>query len=557
LARGRAIGQNRRVARAASPASRIRSPGAAVCAAFLLLSLWWLPDFGLTTDEWVTYRAARANLEALSSGSWDFESSEHEIPGYYFVLDTARALFEVATRPLFGDPVPAYHLFHALLSTGALALLYGLVLELSGSRRFAAFAALSLALLPQFVAHSQNNPKDLPALFAFVAIAYAVAKVTFSPKRRYLLLASGLLGLGLTTRINVVFAPVILAAWLVACQRRALREGIARYALVLAGGAAFGFAFWPAAWDDPIGDLLAAIRHVTSFSVSFPVLYLGRPWASTDLPWHYFLVNLLVSIPLSLLALLLPVPIALRRWRREDRPAYSALVLGLAWVGVLLAAEGLSASHYDGIRHFLAILPGLAIAMAAGCELATRWLESRRGPWRARWGSRPEWSVAALCYGSAFVGLLAIHPHPSAYLNPVARAAIPGPPERWLELEYWGHAYKEGARWLNENAEAGAEIWLPMAVNAEVARYYLERESVVGIDERFFDASRPRYAMFITRRAFYPVGLEPVRRRCPLAWSIRAGGATLLEIRDNRGCQRGGRGRADGPSRSGRSDAPE
>jgi hypothetical protein len=88
-----------------------------------------------------------------------------KLPGYSFVVDTLSGVFVWVVWRRFDllDDVLSFHLFHLLLATLSLVMLYMLASEVSGRARIAVLSTLRLALLPQFVAHSQNNLKDRAA----------------------------------------------------------------------------------------------------------------------------------------------------------------------------------------------------------------------------------------------------------------------------------------------------------------------------------------------------------------------------------------------------------
>src|SRR5262245_53274326 len=102
----------------------------------------------------------------------------HELSLYYFVCDSARAGFmRVLARHGWSDH-QAMHLFHTFVSASAVVVLYLLVVTMTHHRRLAVLCTLALMLLPKFIGHSQNNPKDLPALFLFLLAVYAVVSLT-------------------------------------------------------------------------------------------------------------------------------------------------------------------------------------------------------------------------------------------------------------------------------------------------------------------------------------------------------------------------------------------
>jgi hypothetical protein len=372
-------------------------------------------------------------------------------------------------------------------------------------------------------------------------------KVTADPRWRVSLSAALALGVNLTTRILSVFLLPILALWLILRRRELAARRLAPYALVLLGGLVSAFAFWPALWSRPLEMMgVAASQLDVLRTLEFDVLYLGRiqPW--TDLPWHFLSVHLLIGSPLPLLVFLLLAPLAARSWGVHQRGKCDVAWLGLLWVGGLLVAEQLSPFRYDGIRHFLVILPGVAMLVASGAEWAIEGLERVCASWKST-AARAlfSWSAVAACAALTCAEIAAVHPYQSAYLNPLANA-VGGPrTEEWVEVEYWGNAYKEGMEWINRHAESDAEVFFPLGggqrSGEDIARFYARRRlRPRGEIELFRDTSKPRYLIFITRMAWYDELIEQVRAEYEPVFSIRRQRATLLEIYSNRSGRRSG-----------------
>src|SRR5262245_60947648 len=207
------------------PRSRRYGAGIGIALAFFAVSVFNLHDYGLTIDETESFQAGGLYLNILKTAaagqpppSW----SLHQLPGYYFVVDVLRSGFtRLLSRDLrLMDWVLAFHLFQVLVSTLAVFLVYALAYEVSGRRRIATLAALTLALLPQFVAHSQNNPKDMPGLLVLVLAAFLFAKLQPTSARRDVWFAALALGVALTTHVSAVLLMPVLAVWQIVSGRK-------------------------------------------------------------------------------------------------------------------------------------------------------------------------------------------------------------------------------------------------------------------------------------------------------------------------------------------------
>ena len=503
------------------PMGREARLGVLLAGVFFALGALVNGDIGPTADEIETLRAGQRNLEILEAHwtgdpppTWSF----HEVEGFYFVMDTARALWGAALGTLgVEDPLQAQHLFHLLLSSLTLWLLFALTRQCGASARAAGLAALALAVLPQFVAHSQNNPKDLPATFTFTLAIYCMIGAGLRGGWARTLLGGVALGLALTTRVHSVFAPVIAWAWLILSPRQSPPGAFRRQVFLAVAGLVFSLAFWPRLWPDPIGLALEASQQLTAKVFTLPVLYLGQVYSAHEIPWHYRPVLLAATTPSLLLLAGGGLTLAFGRGPNEDKR--DAARLAVLWLSVLLLADGLTWSRYDGLRHFLLGFPAVALLAGLGGDAAVGWLQTRN-----RSGALG--LLALVPFAASAWTLATLHPYAGASLNAPTRWLLEGPSDESFELEYWGQSYLEGARWIASHGEPDAEVIVPLF--ADLARQSSDRPVRAGRVADWEPTDRPRYLMMITRRAYYDPPLAKLeRQRVPLFEISRSGGSLL------------------------------
>ena len=510
-------------------------PGIILALLFLFSGVLSLRDFGVTYDEITTYRAALLDVDLLTGSLPAGVSpySRHELPGYHFVIDSARGFFAKAMAALGVMDLPtSFHFFHLVLSALAVFLVYHLALTVAGSARPAFFSALTLALFPKFIAHSQNNPKDLTGLFFFVLSLTLLTTWLFRGRLWRSAAAGAVLGIAFATHVITLFVPVIAGIWLVLTRREELRRNWLRIVIVASAALVCFFLSWPWLWAAPLQRLVIAYRILSTFSVKMSVLFFGQlvPWSGA--PWYYFLGSFVVSTPVLYLLLALPALfIMLTRDPGRQRLRETA-VLGLVWCAVLVLAELRASSHYDGIRHFLAFLPGYSLLVGVGCDSVLTRSEARtvaaKGSLLARNGAI---AVLAAGYLLTAVQIARIHPYEDAYLNEVANALLPGPAEDYFEIEYWGSSAREAAEWLNRNAEPDALFYYVWSDNAN---FTLTRPASVFDPSAFFnDTSKPRYLMLMTRRSFYDNDLRRVEKEYQPVFSITRQQGTLMHVYKN------------------------
>jgi hypothetical protein len=176
----------------------------------------------------------------------------------------------------------------------------------------------------------------------------------------------------------------------------------------------------------------------------------GQMINSDALPWHYLLKYILITTPPTLLLLAAGGAfIALREFRRDRRSTRSFVgAVTLLWLLLPIGAFiVLRPCAYDGMRHFLFLLPALAVLAAIGVAGA---LAAARG--RARWIAWPVVVALLLIPAKDVVGL---HPYQSTFFN-VFVGGLAGAEGRY-ETDYWVSSYREAMTWVNQRAAADSE----------------------------------------------------------------------------------------------------
>ena len=110
---------------------------------------------------------------------------------------------------------------------------------------------------------------------------------------------------------------------------------------------------------------------------------------------------------------------------------------------------------YDGIRHFLVILPPLSIfagfAVWQTCVYIYHWTKK---------SSRIIYFFYLLFIAVGYISILItdirLHPYQIVFFNRLT-GGIKGAYSKF-DLDYWGQSFKEAAEWINLNLPTGAKI---------------------------------------------------------------------------------------------------
>jgi hypothetical protein len=491
-----------------SPAARrwtFRAAPFVPAAVYAVLAVATFLDYGPTVDEQnlVTYGQRLVRWYAtLGRDTSALEWTDHRFYGALFEL-LAQAAGRVSRLGLYETRhlVNAGFGLLAIASAGALGRVLGGPLAgfLSG---------LLLLLHPVFYGHTFNNPKDLPFAALYAAALYAGAATGLRRAGARSDVRVGLaVGAALGMRVaGLMLLPAVAALWLglELARHKGLRT-LPRVGLRVAVAAAVAWlvmvSLWPFAQVDPVRNPFRALGAFQAFHREVLNLFEGAYVRSDQLPRHYLPKWLALTWP-DVYTVALPVGVAcplavLARGgprRRRERALSVLWLLGVTAfpvVWVVLTRPPL----YDSMRHFLFVVPGLAVVGGVGLACALRALPSA--------GLRTA-AIALLLWPTSRTvrDMVELHPYQSVYFNRWFAGGLPGAAGRY-ETDYWGSSYKEAVEWVV--ASYPGPYVKPVRVGSTSAcfltRYYLDTDA---LRERFIaacdDSPVPPHVMLSTTR---------------------------------------------------------
>jgi len=443
-----------------------RAAGAALALALILVLLTFA-DYGVTWDEDVHNWYGVLALDYYLSLFRD-QRALHWLDLYNY-----GAAFDMAAAALNRfSPLGVYetrHLLNGLVGILGLAGCWNLGRALGGPR--AGFIALVfLALTPNYYGQMFNNPKDIPFAAGGVWATYYMVLILPAlprPPLRLMVKLGVAIGLALGVRVGgLVFVCylglllVLSAGWQAVTARRlsvAITAGWTSFWRVLLPVAATAFvvmlAFWPWGQHDPIGNALGALASFSHETFPFYTLFDGRFVPASDLPWEYLPTYILLALPELVLVLLIAAPVlaALAAlgvmrdgslWRRET--VLGLFLLGFTIVFPVVYAIAIKAVLFDGMRHFMFVLPPIAVAAAMAMDQTV--IRLGEVPYRQA-------IYAALgLYGIAHVAtMVLLHPDQYVYYNAFI-GGVDGA-QRKFKIDYWANSYAEAVRGLEAYLE--------------------------------------------------------------------------------------------------------
>jgi Dolichyl-phosphate-mannose-protein mannosyltransferase len=436
-------------------------------------------DYGVTWDEDVHNWYGNYVLDYYLSFFAD-KTALHwrDLYNYGAIFDTlAAALNRIS-------PIGVYetrHLLNGLVGILGVIGCWKLARIMAGAR--AGFIAiLFLLLTPNYYGQMFNNPKDIPFAVGVVWSIYYMARIAPElpqPSLRLLIKLGAAIGMSMGVRIGGLlllgYLGLLLAADAalrgIAARRAALfvKSAAASVWRVLAPVGVVAYPvmllFWPWAQTDPIENPLRALEFFSHQTFPFNTLFAGRLVPATDLPWTYLPAHIAIALPELMLVLLLSAPVAaalalMRGYRIRREKALAAALLCFAIVFPVAYAIAIKAVLFDGMRHFIFVLPLIAVVVAIVAEKGLLWLS--RFPYR-----RPIW-VALTLYGLAHITTMGLlHPDQYVYYNAFV-GGVEGAQHKF-KLDYWANSYFEAVQ--------GLEDYLRTAYGAD----FEEREFTVAV----------------------------------------------------------------------------
>jgi hypothetical protein len=435
-----------------------RLAGAALVIAAIFVVLTFR-DYGVTWDEDGHARYGTLALDYYLSWFAD-RRALHIVDFVYY-----GALFDMVAGALNRfSPLGIYetrHLLNGFVGILGLAGCWKLGRVLGGSR--AGFLALIFLLLtPNYYGQMFNNPKDIPfAVGGVWASYYMVCLLPALPRPPIeLVVKLGLaVGLALGVRVGGLLFLCYLglflalnAAWQAVAARRfgvAVTIGWASLVRVLLPtsliAGAVMLAFWPWGQQDPLQNALRALAFFSHQAFPFNTLFDGRFVPANDLPWEYLPTYILLALPELVVALLIAavmlaaIGVTRAGLGRRREAVLGIFLLGFTIVFPVAYAIAIKAVLFDGMRHFIFVLPPIAVAAALALDRGLTRLSdlSYRQPIYAALG----------LYGVAHLATMAmLHPDQYVYYNAFV-GGVEGA-QRNFKLDYWANSYAEAVHGL-------------------------------------------------------------------------------------------------------------
>jgi 4-amino-4-deoxy-L-arabinose transferase-like glycosyltransferase len=510
-----------------------------VLAAVAVIAGLTFRDYGLGWDDYTHAEYADLLLRMYGSGFRDTAAlSFANLYMYGGGFDMVAALLH---------KVIPLELFETRRLLGAIVGVIGLAVTWRLGRRIGGPLAglaslLLLALCPIFYGHMFMNPKDAPFAVAMIILMLGLVRLAEEypqPSPRTILIVGLGAGLALGTRIlgglSLVYAVFgFLPLFLEELRNEGLRESVRRFAhvvYVLLPGLVLGYLvmglIWPWSIMEP-GNPFEALTYFSHFfEKPWKEMFDGAIVSVPDMPWSYLPTLFALQLPEVMLVLMGGAVVStfamLPRREVPARRKTILLMLTLAATLPLVIAMVKRPALYNGIRHFVFVIPPMAVLGGVGFAWAIERLRANHRTWQPV-------VVATFCFGLALslAEMIRLHPYQYTHFNHIA-GTVRGADDRFM-LDYWGLALKQASDELREQLVERQEV-PPRNRKWKVAVCGPQRPAQVALGPDFtigWDSNAADFAM--TLGEFYCKGLT-----APVMVEIKRDDVVFARVYDIRG----------------------
>ncbi|MBB4379215.1 Dolichyl-phosphate-mannose-protein mannosyltransferase [Bradyrhizobium sp. Rc3b] len=510
-----------------------------VLAAVAVIAGLTFRDYGLGWDDYTHAEYADLLLRMFGSGFKDTAAlSFANLYMYGGGFDMVAALLH---------KIIPLELFETRRLVGAIVGVVGLAVTWRLGRRIGGPLAglaslLLLALCPIFYGHMFMNPKDAPFAVAMIILMLGLVRLAEEypkPSPRTILIVGLGAGLSLGCRVlgglALVYAVLgFIPLFLEELRSEGLRESVRRFAhvvYVLLPGLAFGYLvmglIWPWSIMEP-GNPFEALTYFSHFfEKPWKEMFDGAIVSVPDMPWSYLPTLFALQLPEVMLVLMAGAVVStfamLPRREVPARRKTIMLMLTLAATLPLAIAMVKRPALYNGIRHFVFVIPPMAVLGGVAFAWAMERLRANHRTWQPV-------VLATFCFGLALslAEMIRLHPYQYTHFNHIA-GTVRGADDRFM-LDYWGLALKQASDELREQIVERQEV-PPTNRKWKVAVCGPQRPAQVALGPDFtigWDSNAADFAM--TLGEFYCKGLT-----APVMVEIKRDDVVFARVYDIRG----------------------
>lgn len=428
------------------------------CILYILLGFYTYKDFGITIDESIEYKSSGLLYRSIKDGTsinilstvLD-DTAEEDIKHIPIVSRYFRGHLLIHHFLFEENSYDDFHLLNIVLALPLFIVSYILLYQHFNKSQYAILGPLFLFIDPRIIGHIPANPKDIPfAVYYFIGICLIYFYPKFKNYYFRILLFSVFFTFAQSIRIigfTLYLVYILNVIYLIKKKQiKWSKDIVYEIIFIFCISNFFSIILWPFLGSSYVKNLL----NLTLYTSNFPdwngsTLYMGKYLTSSEIPWHYMPLYLLVTTPVIFLIFFLLIHIRYKNIFRNR-------LLFIFWTTIVLNIFMwlfLRPIVYNGYRHFLYLIVLMDfIAAIFTIDLLKSKINKK---------------IKLLIFVPTLIYIFILcrftiisHPYESIYYNELV-GGTKGAYKKF-DMDYWFSSRREAANWINGNMDISKEV---------------------------------------------------------------------------------------------------
>ena len=460
---------------------------------FLLVGISSIGDFGISTDEAFQYTLGHNAINLVLRNDQTIFELKNKFHGTAFtiIMSALQRSFNL------NDLKTIYtirHYFSFFLFYISVIFFYFLCRNIFLNWKLGLLGSIFLVLSPRIFADSFYNPKDLPFLSAFIIAAFTLNIYLSNKNAVKLAVIHGIAtGFAASIRILGIMIPFFTILLLILdhilkrkqktiADKSNIKQEIKSFLIYILISIIIFLFFMPSQWPNPIANFFATIKTMSDYPYITEILYMGQTIKTSNLPWHYLPVHILITTPIFYTVLfftgLLSVIFFLRKNLKNFYIEKKFVIISILWFFIpVLGVIIMGSNMYAGWRHMYFIYPAFLIISLQGIGFIYNLLEKNIKNINKNRIVKVILSVLLFFNMIFIIQVMAReHPYEYVYFNTFAGRNLKEVGDKYL-LDYWGLSYKSGLDYILKTDQRNKITYTMRYGPKESSEFILSKEN--------------------------------------------------------------------------------
>jgi len=478
-----------------------------ISSAFLLIVMLFASrDAGISCDEVIHYDHSVSVYNYFASHGEDRSALNTPVSNLKYYGQSYDNLVTILTRWFRIDDIYTFRNLMSSLMGWLTILMTALFAVWLKNYRAGIIVLFLFAISPTFIGHSQNNLKDIPFAFAYIAGTYFIQKFLITRSKTSLRDAV-LLTISIAFCISIRAGGLLLICYLIffsliyyflkfidegAIYLNEIIRKLSWIALITLAALLLSIVLWPYAIQNPFTNILKSYQVMAQYPGTFRQIFEGKMEWSDHMPWYYLIKSMWITIPVAVLSGMLVFLILIRKILNHGKSLWYGFLIFTILFPVLFVILKKS-NIYSSWRQFLFLYPGIVLLASIGFSSLIELFRKRYLVWITI-------SLLLLLSIHPVKYMLFNHPYEYMYYNQMV-GGLKGAFGNY-ETDYYYVSQTEASQWLIEylkqkNIKGPLKVKATYSVHWQFRNYPAIETSYFRYEER--SQSDWDYAIVVSR----------------------------------------------------------